>query len=429
MQNKLHNLLTVIDDAIERSDYPTALQLVLTNWYNLPDPSLLRERVALVLATVGRKREAIEVLEIVSMHYANAGYPTRSLAAIKQLENLRPDVSGLLDYFAGLYNIRSPHLQADRMQADFAQPAGNVALQVSVAHADQDVLLDRALERALDQEGMAVEPGVLPALSLLSLLPAENLRRILDFLTYELFAEAQPVQQEGVLLPELIWTVSSDFLIEAGEDKVYRTPAGALIGLNAFGQSATPPGRTVMSRKGSELLRLSQEAIAALSEEFADFQNRLATLRRHALTEGLLCRHPAFEGLADSERVDIAQYFTGLRVPKGEYLIWQDAPSPGLFIILDGKVDIIRKDDDWEITIASLSAGEVFGEVGLVSDKPAIASVAATTSGHLLFMSRANFEKIAQRHPSLARYAVQLAGERIADVEQTLSARDLAEMD
>lgn len=428
MQNKLLDLLNVIDDAIERSEFPLALQLVLTNWYNLPDPAMLRERVAVMLASVGRNREAMEILESVAIHYANAGYPTRSLAAIKQLQALGPEVSSLLDHFAGLYNIRSPHIHSDRLQQDFPQPAGNVSLSVSVSQTDQEVLLDRAVDRALDREGVAENPNLLPALPLLSLLPSETLRRILDHLEYELFAEAQPVQSAGEHQSELVWTVSSDLLIESSPEQTFRLPAGALLGLNAFGQSATPSTQTVMSRKGSELLRLRTDAIAILSEEFADFQNRLATLRRHALTEGLLCRHPAFEGLNDADRVDVAQHFTGLRVSKGEHLIWQDAPSPGLFIILDGTVDIIRKDDDWEITIASLSAGEVFGEVGLVSDKPAIASVATTSPGHLLFISRANFEEIVQRHPSLARYAVQLAGERIADVEQTLSARDLAEM-
>ncbi|MFU8803070.1 MAG: cyclic nucleotide-binding domain-containing protein [Bradymonadaceae bacterium] len=429
MQNKLLNLLAVIDDAIERADYPLALQLVMTNWYNLPDPSLLRERVAQMLASVGRKREAVEILELAARHYANAGYPTRSLAAIKQLDALRPGETELFDHFTELYNIRSPHTDNDRLQQDFPQPAGNLSLQVSVSNNDQEMLLDRAAERALDSEGVANEPGVLPPLPLLSLLPAEALRRILDYLEYELFAEPEPVLMAGETEPDLIWTASSDLLVENEDKETFRLPAGALLGLNAFGQSATPPAQTVMCRKGSELLRLSAESIEILSEEFSDFPNRLATLRRHALTEGLLCRHPAFAGLDDEDRVDVANHFTGLRVPKGEFLIFQDAPSPGIFIILDGNVDIIRKDDTWEITIAALSAGDVFGEVGLVSDKPAIASVTTTTPGHLLFMSRRNFEAVVQKHPVIARYAVQLAGERIADVEQTLSGRDVAEVD
>ncbi|MBA2663541.1 MAG: cyclic nucleotide-binding domain-containing protein [Bradymonadaceae bacterium] len=428
MQNKLQPLLNAIDDAIEASEFTRAIQLILTNWYNLPDPSPLRERVAIMLASVGRKREAVEVYELVARHYANAGYPTRSLAAIKQMHALQPDSFVLLDMVTALYNIRSPHLTNERSQSDLAQPAGKVMLEVNASSDDEAHMLDRAVERAIDLEGMVVQPLSLPALPLLSLLPAETLRRVLDFLEYEIFAEEQPVVDKVKHSGDLLWTASSDIVLP-DLDSGLRLPAGALLGLNGFGQAASAHEYTTMSQRGSEVLRLSQASITRLSEEFPDFQNRLATLRRHALTEGLLCRHTIFEELSDEDRTELAASFVGLRIAKGDCLIYQGEPSPGLFIILDGSVDIVRNDDDWEITIASLSAGDVVGEVGLVSDSAAIASVIMTTAGHVLHLAREDFANVVERHPSLARYAVKLANERINAVEKNLSSQDLAEME
>ena len=152
-------------------------------------------------------------------------------------------------------------------------------------------------------------------------------------------------------------------------------------------------------------------------------------MRRHGLTERLIAAHPLFAQLDEAQRDDLIARFIGLHIKQGEYLILQNTPSPGLFIILDGQVDIVRKDEDWEITINTLEPGDMFGEIGLVSEKPAVAGVVSVTQGIMLFLSRDEFNQAAAQHPALAKYAVRLANQRLEDVNSTLSAGDLAEVD
>lgn len=420
---QLHALLEAVDDAVEAEDHARALRLILSNFSKLSDTGLLRERVATVLASMGRKKEAVEVLDHVARHWANAGRPARSIAAIKQMHALRPDSTVLLDHFTTLYNIRSPYLSEASRPTD--EPLADVELDLSgrEPQLDEDELAELAHERAAEASGLATDPSELPPLPLLSLLPSDALRRVLDLLEYQIYADTERVinaSQAG----DLIWTVSPDFVLENTEP-AYRLPSGTLVGLHAWGTTEQIPEHAVVSRKGSEILRLSREHVDKLDDELGDFKNRLATLRRHALTEGLLTRHPIFEGLVDEQRVALMKAFTGLRVAKGETLIAQQRQSPGIFLILDGKVDIVRNDDDWEITIATLTPGEVFGEVGVVSDKPALAACVTTTPGHLLYLPRDEFGEIAGQFPGLAKYAVNLANERLQDVETTLSAGDL----
>ncbi len=234
--------------------------------------------------------------------------------------------------------------------------------------------------------------------------------------------------QNGEMSEDLLWTVTSDFIIE-DRDPSRRLPSGALLGLSSFGQSATPSSCDIFSRKNSELLRLTRKAIDKLDAELGDFRNRLSTLRRHALTEGLLERHPMFDAVGEDERDGLMKRFTGLRVSHGEVLVQQDGTSPGIFIVLDGEVDVARNEDGWEITIATLSAGDVFGEVGVVSDNPTLAKCVMTSPGHLLFLSREEFGSVAGDYPAVAKYAVSLANERMAEVQTTLSAQDLAEVE
>ena len=424
---KLVSLLSKVDDAIDDGDHLEALALLLANFSKFDDDSLLRERAAVVLAETGRKKEAVDVWDRVARHYANAGRPARSLAAIKQMQALRPDSTVLLDHFTALYNIRSPYLADEVEPTEVPQPTADIDLDPD-EQADQDELLERAYAAAIDEAKLLDDPQDLTPLPLLSLLPSEALRRVLDYLEYEVYAEPEPVLETGKQTDDLIWTVTADFTIEDTDPKL-RLPSGTLLGLNSFGRSAAPARANIFSTKHSELLRLSAEAIDQLDEQLGDFRNRLATLRRHALTEGLLERHPMVAPLQADERVDLMQSFTGLRVSAGEKLIVQGQPSPGIFLVLDGHVDIIRNDDDWEITIATLSAGDVFGEIGVVSDNPAVAACVMTTAGHLLFLPRGDFGGVAERYPAVAKYAVNLANERMQDVESTLSANDLAEVE
>jgi CRP-like cAMP-binding protein len=422
------SLLSTVDDAIEDGRHAEALRLLFANFDRFDDNALLRERMAVALASCGRKKEAVEVWDHVARHWANAGFPTRSLAAIKQMQALRPDAAVLLDHFTALYNIRSPFLDKEAPVPTVPEPTEELILEVDEDGVTLTELLDRAYERASDTERLVEEPDALPALPLLSLLPSEALRVVLDRLDYEIFAKAEPILEAGQFCEDLIWTVTSDFVIEDSDPK-RRLPSGALVGLSSFGRSASPARHSVFGQKNSELLRLDEAAIATLEQTLGDFHNRLATLRRHALTEGLLERHPMFAELSKDERVAIMRRFVGLRVDDGETLVSQREPSPGIFLVLDGQVDIVRSEDGWEITIATLSAGDVFGEVGVVSDNPAMAGCVMTSPGHLLFLARGEFSSVASSHPAIAKYCVNLANQRMAEVETTLSARDLAEVD
>ena len=340
---------------------------------------------------------------------------------------LRPDSTQLLDHFATLYNIKSPYLDRSQRSAELPSASEELDLSGREPQLGEDELVELAYERASEKKGLVDEPGPLPPVPLLSLLPKDALRRVIDYIEYEVFVEAQRMIKAGSKQNELVWTVTSDFTVD--QDTAYRLPSGSLLGLNAFGQSATPSSINVFSRKSSELLRLPEAAIRELDHELGDFRNRLSTLRRHALTEGLLERHPMFTDLEDGERTELMDEFTGLRVNEDEILVAQERPSPGLFLILEGEVDIIRNDDDWEITIDTLGAGDVFGEVGVVSERPAMAGYVTSTPGHLLFVPSEDFGDLAGRFPGLAKFAVNLANRRVEDVESTLSAQDLAELE
>lgn len=429
VQIRLLELLNHIDEAIEDEDHSRALQLIINNWYELPDAAPLRERTAMVLATVGRKREAVEVYSLAARHYANAGFPTRALAAIKQMQNLNPASTQLMDHFTTLYSVRSPFLERQLEQPNIPEPAGDPELDV-VDDAGEDELFEEAIELATDAGGTAERPGSLPALPLLSRLPPKALRRLLDFLEYEIYPESQPVisPDEDQEDRDLFWAVSSDLQVR-DDDERYLIPAGTLLGLSAFRSQPHPATHTVISQKGSECLRLSRDNVEALTEEFADLPNRLATLYRHALTQKLFQRHPMFAELDDEAIEDFPSHLIGLRLDDQTSLLTQGKVSPGLYILLDGRAEVVRQGDRLEISIDTLSPGDMIGEVGLIEPRPTIASAITEGPTHVLFCPRDAFLEFAHHHPSVGRIAERRAQQRIEQIQEAIDGGDLADTD
>ena len=424
--------LIQVDEAIASSRFDEALRLVLNNIDAFPDDAPLRERIAHVLAAKGRKREAIQILELVARHWANSGQPARCLASIKQMEAIQPNANMISDHFSALYSIRSPYLSEHAIPEPIPGPYRELDTSEKEPGQSTEDLLIAAVTRATAQEGMASQPQKdLPPLSLLSLLPTDTLRRVLDSIHYEIVSEPEAILTEGVAPRDLIWTVTPNVMTRHDEEAFY-LPSGSLLGLSSLAapRGATAPShQTVSALRSAELLRLSKDDIERLDVELGDVSSRLAALRRHALTERLVVSHDLFVELDPQERTDLIGSFIGLHIKQGEHLIRQSTPSPGLYIILEGQVDIVRRDEAWEITIATLEPGEIFGEIGLVSDKATVAGVVAATPSILLFLSKEDFDEIAQSHPAVAKYAVELANARIEEVHSTLSASDLAEIE
>ena len=104
--------------------------------------------------------------------------------------------------------------------------------------------------------------------------------------------------------------------------------------------------------------------------------------------------HDAFVAL--TERMD-------LRVASsGDVLIAESEPGVSMFIIIQGRVKVVRSGEDGEeILLAQLSDGTFFGEMALLSDAPRTASVVCVEETMLFEISRELLKQMTARYPSV----------------------------
>jgi CRP/FNR family cyclic AMP-dependent transcriptional regulator len=83
-----------------------------------------------------------------------------------------------------------------------------------------------------------------------------------------------------------------------------------------------------------------------------------------------------------------------LEVPAGETIVRQGAPADKFFILIEGEAEVLREEDGVQHQIASLTAGQLFGEIGIMLDVPRSATVRASTDTKWLALEREDFRDL-----------------------------------
>jgi uncharacterized protein YhbP (UPF0306 family) len=83
-----------------------------------------------------------------------------------------------------------------------------------------------------------------------------------------------------------------------------------------------------------------------------------------------------------------------LEIPAGETVVRQGAPADKFFIVVDGEAEVVRDEEGQQTPVASLTAGQLFGEVTIMRDQPRAATVRAKSDIKLLALERDTFRDL-----------------------------------
>ena len=113
---------------------------------------------------------------------------------------------------------------------------------------------------------------------------------------------------------------------------------------------------------------------------------------------------PLFRSLAKAELETLASGLSHMIYAPGEQITAQGRVAHYLYVLARGTVEIRTKvsDDGEERAVATLAAPDVFGEMGLMTGAPRLASVVATTQTECYRLGRETFERVILARPKIA---------------------------
>jgi CRP-like cAMP-binding protein len=137
---------------------------------------------------------------------------------------------------------------------------------------------------------------------------------------------------------------------------------------------------------------------------------------------------PLFTELGESSMALLASMCRYKIIEKGEILYFQGDPSEFVCVVKSGEISIsINSQDGRDMVINEMQAGDLFGEIGILTDQPRSTSTIGYTKAELLIIPQQTFLRILDEEPKFVRrllvitaIRLQMSGER----ECTLAFKD-----
>jgi CRP-like cAMP-binding protein len=273
----------------------------------------------------------------------------------------------------------------------------------------------------LAEQSRAAALSALPSTPLFSELGPKTLSPLLERATLVSVRTGECVYRENDPADALYVVVSGSVAILAGGP-----PGNELARLGErefFGENSLIGNElrstSVEALEPTELLRIDRHVLRELLEDQPRALKVFLRFLRERMVQHLLQTNPLLGLLSLRERRALAARFEFRKLESGELLIEQGARSPGLFILLSGTVDVEVHAGGETYPLALLHAGDVFGEMSLVSDARAVADVRSVSEGFVFLLPEHEFRHAVTTHPVVLEYATFLAeSRRVQNAEQ-----------
>jgi CRP-like cAMP-binding protein len=125
----------------------------------------------------------------------------------------------------------------------------------------------------------------------------------------------------------------------------------------------------------------------------------------------LLGKVPLFAGLSKRDLQRVARIADEIDLREGKALISEGDAGRQFFILLDGSADVRRKGRK----VNTMSPGDFFGEIALLSDRMTTASVTTTEPSRALVITRASFRSLLRDEPAVQLKVLQALADRVPE--------------
>jgi CRP/FNR family cyclic AMP-dependent transcriptional regulator len=112
----------------------------------------------------------------------------------------------------------------------------------------------------------------------------------------------------------------------------------------------------------------------------------------------LLKKTPIFAKTSEKSLESMIQSAVVKTIAPGDKVVEQGQGGVGFYLILDGKVEVIREGKK----LAELETGNFFGELGVIDGQPRTADVVAITETKCWILSQWAMKSVIASHPEVA---------------------------
>jgi CRP-like cAMP-binding protein len=134
----------------------------------------------------------------------------------------------------------------------------------------------------------------------------------------------------------------------------------------------------------------------------------------------ILREFPLFSGLEGEYFETLAALAQHVAVPAGTSLFEEGSQGDKFYVILEGEMEVTRREGGETLTLAVLGPGGFLSEMSLLEDRPRTASARALQDTELIAIEPDDFRDLLHRSPGAAVDMLQTVTARLRSTESSL---------
>jgi signal transduction histidine kinase len=131
-------------------------------------------------------------------------------------------------------------------------------------------------------------------------------------------------------------------------------------------------------------------------------------------------RVPLFADLSEEDLERLYQMAGTVSIPAGELVFEEGSKGDALYVVLDGELEVVKRQGGQDVVLAVRRVGEFIGEMSLLEQAPRSASVRTLRESRLLVISQAAFETLLSCSPSAYLTMLHTVTSRLRSTESML---------
>ncbi len=420
----MNDIMALAREHRSRKEWVKALKIYRLVLEAVPEDHEVRLNIGDSLMAIGEEQLAERVWLETFRYDMRVGQPLQAIVAARRLMARNPAHDALLGELASFYNADSEHVgRTSRLAAvDLDIPVrDDVQTDYTI---DPQLLARQSAELVVMLGQTARFPEKVPPLPILSDLPPDLFQELLGTARLLGLDTGDIFLREGE-------NAETFYMVARGKVRIYKAGvSGRRIDLAQLGEGSvlgemalltnSPRTANVEATEESDLIEFHKSDLARMSEQSIQIEAALDRFTRERLISNLLATNPLFAPFDRKQRYELLSRFGVHEVVPDTILVKEGCQGQGLFIILYGQVDVRKKEGGEEILLATLGAGDVFGEISLVKDQPTTATVKAVRHSTVLFLPREYFTNLVKAIPALGEYFARLSDERLSSTRATM---------
>lgn len=281
---------------------------------------------------------------------------------------------------------------------------GEMVEAVKAASADFIMSLPGGFSCKVENGGKSLSGGQRQRLSLARSLLRNPRFLILDEVTASLDPAAERAVNEAIMrLPRLgtaIVNVTHRLSAISGYDNIYVLSDGGIV------ESGTHA--SLMAQKGVYAQLFEKQSGFTVTDDMSS-----ATITPERLSKIDLFREFPVDSLAE-----LCQSFSSANYQPGSTIISEGDEGDLFYIIVRGRVEILKRIDDKDKRVKILEDGDFFGEIALLSNVPRTATVRTVEQTLLISLKRARFLELVASVPGMHDKLEKTMGIRLGELTE-----------